>query len=82
MTALTPAVGEQVSLVFDRQVRSRGRRPTPSRLRTRVITNGVTPSVHVDYKHSRIKQYLKPGHAIRTERTINDSRDRARTGRR
>jgi len=59
VTTLTPAVGEQVSLVLGRQVRSRGRRPTPSRLRTRVITSGVTPSVHVDYKHSRIKQYFK-----------------------
>jgi len=66
---------EQVSLVLGRQVRSRGKRPTPSRFRTRVITNGVTPSVHVDYKHSRIKQYFKLGHAIRTETTINDSTD-------
>lgn len=40
-----------------------------------MITSGVTPSVHVDYKHSRIKQYFKLGHAIRTETTINDSTD-------
>lgn len=49
---------DQVSLIFDRSVRTRGKHPTPSRFRTRVITDGVTPSIHVDYKHSRIKQYL------------------------
>jgi hypothetical protein len=66
---------EQVSLIFDRTVRRRGKRPTPSRYRTRVLTAGVTPSVHVDYKHSRIKQYFKLGHAIRTEMTVNDTTD-------
>jgi hypothetical protein len=66
---------EKVSLVFDRRVRLRGRRPTPSRWRTRVLTAGVTPSIHVDYKHSKIKQYHKLNKAIRTETTINDTRD-------
>ena len=33
------------------------------------------PSLHVDYKHSRIKQYHKEGRALRTETTINDSYD-------
>ena len=32
-------------------------RATPGRFRTRVITSGVTPSLHVDYKHATIKQY-------------------------
>ena len=40
-----------------------------------MITEGVTPSLHVDYKHSRIKQYHKHGRALRTETTINDTRD-------
>ena len=66
---------DQVSLIFDRRVRTRGKNPTPSRYRTRVITSGVTPSLHVDYKHSRIKQYHKEGVALRTETTINDTRD-------
>ena len=48
---------DQVSLVFDRQLRRRGPRPTPGRFRTRVITSGVIPSLHVDYKHTTIKQY-------------------------
>lgn len=66
---------DQVSLIFDRTVRTRGKHPTPSRFRTRVITDGVTPSIHVDYKNTKIKQYFKLGHAVRTETTINDSAD-------
>jgi hypothetical protein len=46
---------DQVSLIFDRQLRRRGPRATPGRFRTRVITAGVTPSLHVDYKHTTIK---------------------------
>jgi hypothetical protein len=54
--------------MFDRRVNKR----TPGRFRTRVITEGVTPSLHVDYKHSKIKQYHKLNQALRTETTIND----------
>ena len=35
----------------------------------------MTPALHVDYKHSRIKQYHKEGRALRTETTINNTRD-------
>jgi len=66
---------DKASLIFDRRVRLRGKRPTPSRWRTRVLTSEVTPSIHVDYKHSKIKQYHKLQRAIRTETTINDTRD-------
>jgi len=64
---------DQVSLVFARRIVTRRRRPTPGKFRTRVITDGVTPSLHVDYKTSKIKQYHKLGKAIRTETTINDA---------
>ena len=62
---------DQVQLIFDRRVTKR----TPGRFRTRVITEGVIPSLHVDYKRSRIKQYHKEGRALRTETTINNPRD-------
>jgi hypothetical protein len=62
---------DQVQLIFDRRVSRR----TPGAFRTRVITNGVIPSLHVDYKHSRIKQYHKQGRALRTETVINDTYD-------
>jgi hypothetical protein len=66
---------DRVSLVFDRQIRRKGPRATPGRFRTRVITEGVTPSVYIDYKHTAIKQYHKHGKALRTETTINNTRD-------
>ena len=66
---------DKVGLVFDRRIHRGKKRPTPGRFRTRVITSGVTPSLHVDYKHSTIKQYHKEGRALRTETTINDTHD-------
>ena len=66
---------DRVSLIFDRKIVRRGKRATPGRFRTRVITEGVTPSLHVDYKNSKIKQYHKLGKALRTETTINDTKD-------
>jgi hypothetical protein len=62
---------DQVQLIFERKVTKR----TPGRFRTRVITEGVVPSLHVDYKASKIKQYHKEGQALRTETTINNTRD-------
>ena len=62
---------DQVQLLFGRRVTKR----TPGRFRTRVLTEGVVPTLHIDYKHSRIKQYHKAGRALRTETTINDTRD-------
>jgi len=66
---------DQVGLIFNRKIQHRTHRPTPGRFRTRVITAGVTPSLHADYKHTTVKQYHKEGRALRTETTINDTRD-------
>ena len=66
---------DRVSLIFDRRIQRGRRQPTPGRFRTRVFTEGVVPSLHVEYKHTRIKQYHKEGVALRTETTINDTRD-------
>lgn len=62
---------ETVSLIFNRRVTKR----TPGRFRTRVITQGVTPSLDVRYKCTKIKQYFKEERALRTETTINNTRD-------
>ena len=65
---------DHVQLLFARRITKR----TPGRFRTRVITDGVIPSLHVDYKDCRIKQYLKAvqaGCALRTETTINNAYD-------
>jgi hypothetical protein len=66
---------DRISLVFDRRIVRRGKHPTPGRFRTRVITAGVTPSLHIEYKHTTVKQYHKECRALRTETTINDTRD-------
>jgi hypothetical protein len=62
---------DQMQLIFDRRVTRR----TPGRFRTRVLTEGVVPSLHVEYKKSKVKQYHKEGQALRTETTINDTYD-------
>jgi len=66
---------DRVGLVFARRIVTKGRLKTPGRFRTRVLTAGVTPSLHIDYKNTKIKQYHKLDRALRTETTINDSRD-------
>jgi hypothetical protein len=43
--------------------------------RTRVITDGVEPSLHIEYKSSHVKQYFKEQRALRTETTINNPKD-------
>lgn len=61
----------RVQLVFGRRVSAR----TPGRFATRVITHGVVPSLHIEYKRCHIKQYFKEGRALRTETTFNDTYD-------
>jgi hypothetical protein len=62
---------DQMQLIFARKVTRR----TPGAFRTRVLTEGVVPSLHVQYKRSKVKQYHKEGQALRTETTINDTYD-------
>lgn len=60
-----------VQLIFDRRIQKN----TPSRFRSRVMTHGVVPSLWIDYKSSTVKQYFKQSRAIRTETTVNNTRD-------
>jgi hypothetical protein len=62
---------DRIQLLFERRVHKN----TPSRFSTRVVTEGVTPSLHVEYKRCHVKQYFKEGRALRTETTCNDTRD-------
>jgi hypothetical protein len=62
---------DHMQLIFNRRVT----RQTPGPFRTRILTEGVLPSLHVDYKKSRIKQYHKENQALRTETTINNTYD-------
>ena len=62
---------KQVQLIFDRRVT----KSTPGLFRTRAITDGVVPSLHMDSKGARLKSYHKEGRALRTETTINNTWD-------
>lgn len=62
---------DQIELIF-------GRRILPSTtgvFATRVVTRGVDVTVNAFYKHSRVKQYLKEGRALRVETVVNDAAD-------
>src|SRR5947208_188014 len=61
----------RVQLLFERKLL----KTTPGRFSTRVVTHGVIPSLHVEYKRCHVKQYFKEGRALRTETTFNDARD-------
>lgn len=62
---------DRVQLLFERRISRR----TPGRFRTRVLTDGVQPSIRFDYKHTDVKQYFKLGRALRTETTFHDTYD-------
>jgi hypothetical protein len=62
---------EQVAVVFARQIRH-GR---DHRFRTRVFGPGTEVKLEFSYLHSRVKQYLKEGRALRIETVINKPKD-------
>ena len=62
---------DRVQLIFERQVRKN----TPGRFCTRVIQDGVKPSLHIEYKQFELKQYFKEGRGLRTESTFRNPYD-------
>jgi hypothetical protein len=62
---------DRVQLIFPRKII----RTTPGSFRTRVLYEGVHPSLHVSYKHFDLKQYYKEGRGLRTEGTFHDPGD-------
>ena len=65
---------DTIEIIFDRQVRG-GKRATGGEFKTKIVTRGTEVTVNAFYKHSRIKQYLKDGRALRIETVINDPND-------
>jgi len=63
---------QALQLIFDKRIP----RTTKTRFRPRLITSQVIPSLWLDYKHSSIKPYFKMGRALRTELTVNHTRDK------
>src|SRR5580704_13947306 len=62
---------DRVQLIFGRKVTKR----TPGEFRTRVIQDGVHPSLHIAYKNFDLKQYFKEGRGCRTEGTFRNTGD-------
>jgi hypothetical protein len=62
---------DRVQLIFDRGVTKK----TPGQFRTRVIQDGVHPSLHINYKNFDLKQYFKEGRGCRTEGTFRNPND-------
>lgn len=62
---------DRVSMVFARPLR----RPTKRPYRERIFTAGTEVHMDFSYKHSRVKQYLKEGRALRIETVINKPAD-------
>ena len=62
---------EKVAMVFGRRVQ----RNTPGIFRTRLFDAGAQVNMDFRYKHSRVKQYLKEGRALRIETVINKPAD-------
>ena len=62
---------DEIKLIFGRRIR----KDTPGSFATKVVTRGVEVAVNVFYKHSRIKQYLKEGRALRIETVVNSPTD-------
>ena len=60
-----------MQLVFGRNVNFRA----PSRFRTWVLTVGVEPSPHFDYKHSHTKEYCKLGRTSAHRNTVSYTRE-------
>jgi hypothetical protein len=63
---------EEVHAVFGR---SRRGRTTPEPFGTRIFSAGTEVKMDFRYKHSRVKQYLKEGRALRIETVINKPKD-------
>ena len=68
---LTLGRPDRVAVVFGRRIS----RQTPGRFHTRVINSGTEPAIQVHYRASKVKQYFKESRALRTETTVNDTRD-------
>ena len=65
---------DRVGLLFPRRITRATPQPAYG-YRTRILTDGVEPSLHVEYKSSHVKQYFKEQRALRTETTINNPMD-------
>ena len=68
---LTLGRPDQAAVIFARRASSR----TPGKFHTKIFNRGVEAAIQIHFRASKVKQYFKEGRALRTETTINDTRD-------
>jgi hypothetical protein len=67
---------DSVELIFTGRYERRGRpRTQPLVYKTKIVTRDTDVTINAFYKHSRIKQYLKDGRALRIETVVNSPDD-------
>lgn len=67
---------DSVELIFTGKHERRGRpRNEPLTFKTAVVTRDTEVTINAFFKHSRIKQYLKDGQALRIETVVNSPTD-------
>ena len=47
----------------------------PAGFSTKIFNRGVEAAIQIHFRASKVKQYFKEGRALRTETTVNDTRD-------
>ena len=67
-------------MIFTGTAPSRERRSSSARPKTKVVTRDTDVTVNAYFKHSRVKQYLKDGRALRIETVVNSPTTSAGTG--
>ena len=68
---LTLGRPDQAAVIFGRRVN----RQTPGKFHTKIFNRGVEAAIQIHFRASKVKQYFKEGRALRTETTVNDTRD-------
>ena len=68
---LTLGRPDQAAVIFGRRIN----RQTSGRFHTKIFNRGVEAAIQIHFRASKVKQYFKEGRALRTETTINDTRD-------
>jgi hypothetical protein len=72
---LTIGRPESLELIFGRRIRRGRQRRTQDVFNTKVVTRDTEVTINAFYKHSRVKQYLKDGRALRVETVVNSPTD-------
>ena len=72
---LTMGRPESLEVIFGQKIYRGQKGSTHTDTKTKLIRDGDMVDVNTYFKHSRVKQYLKQGRALRIETVVNDPKD-------